>query len=158
MRIGASMHARTVRRALIVIAAYLISFVGGFPLMAMGAYALLFNEPFGVAKLTPLIWLYAWIAHAKMSIAWVRNSAVPRRLPLWGTVAGVLSLVSPMLLVVNDPPVSAHRLEAALVSTAVVAAFLLPCILLAIYLVRFHLQTAGVATLPDAHLPDNLKI
>ncbi len=152
------MQARTVRRALIVVAAYRISFVGGFPLMAMGAYSLLFNEPLGVAKLAPLIWLFAWIAHANMSIAWVRNRAVPRRWPLWGTAAGVLSLASPLLLVVNDPPVSAHRLEAALTSSAVVAAFLLPCILLAIYLVRFHWQAAGVATLPDAHLPDRLKI
>lgn len=144
------MQAHSARRALIVIAAYLTSFAGGFPLMAMGAYALLFNEPLGVAKLTPLIWLFAWIAHAKMSIAWVRNRAVPRRWPLWGTAAGVLSLASPLLLVVNDPPASAHRLEAALISSAVVAAFLLPCILLAIYLVRFHWQAAGVATIPDA--------
>jgi hypothetical protein len=148
--IGVGMQVRTVRRALIVVAAYLISFVGGFPLMAMGAYALLFNEPLGIAKLTPLIWLFAWIAHAKMSIAWVRNRPVPRRWPVWGTAAGILSLASPLLAVVNEHPASTHHLEAALISSAVVAVFLLPCILLAIYLVRFHWQAAAVTTLPDA--------
>ena len=144
------MQVRTVRRALIVVAAYLISFAGGFPLMAMGAYALIFNEPIGIAKLTPLIWLFAWTAHAKMSIAWVRNRPLPRRWPVWGTVAGILSLASPLLAVMREHPASAHQIEAALISGAVVAAFLLPCILLAIYLVRFHLQAAGATTLPDA--------
>lgn len=133
------MQSRTVRRALVVIAAYLLSFVGGFPFMAMGAYAILFNDPWGIVKLIPFIWLFAWVAHAKMSIAWVKDQPLSRRWPLWGTVAGVVSLLSPLVGAVGETSeLVGHRIEAGLIAGALVGMFLLPCILLAIYLVRFH--------------------
>ena len=126
-------------RVLIVIAAYLLSGVGGLPLMIMGAITILFNEPFGVVKIYPFIWLFAWVAHIRMSIAWIRNRPISRRWPYWGTVAGIVSLATPLLAVLGDHPEPlAHYIGSALISTAVVSVYLLPCILLAIHLVRFH--------------------
>lgn len=139
------------RRALVVIAAYLLSAVGGLPFMIMGAITILFNEPFGVVKIYPFICLFAWVAHVRMSIAWVRDRPISRRWPHWGTAAGVVSLATPLLAVLgNHPGPLAHHIESALISTGIVSMFLLPCILLAVHLIRFHWQATEADSLPQS--------
>ena len=132
------------RRALIVIAAYALSMAGGAPFMLMGAYTLLLNESGWFARLVPLVWVFAWVTHVRMSLAWIRDETLPGFWPRWGTVAGVFSLASPVLLVSMSPEDgTGSHVEAALITSGVVAVFLSPAILLAIALVRYH--QAGVA-------------
>ena len=126
-------------RALVVVLTYGLSGFG-FLFMVGGALGIWRDEPV-LAKLVTLIWLFAWVAHAHMSVAWIRDRTVARRWPVWGTVAGVASLASPLLtLLVHDPGPFLHRLQSALVAIALVAMFFLPGLLLAVYLVRFHLR------------------
>ena len=141
------------RRILIVIAAYALS-TGGFLFMAMGTMTMLFNEDSVFLRPVPLIWLFAWTAHVRMSVAWARDLPVKRFWPVWGTVAGVVSLVTPVFSVaVNGMTEFVRHFEAALITTGVVSAYFSPSIVLAVYLVRFHLRASAplsgrVAVLP----------
>ena len=99
-----------------------------------------------VAKVIPLIWVFAWIAHARMSIAWVRNRSLSRRWAIWGTAAGLFSLASPLILLIGGEPASTlDQLQGVLITIGIVTISFLPGILLAVYLVRFHLQARGEA-------------
>jgi hypothetical protein len=132
-------------RVLIVILAYGLSGVG-FLFMLAGAFPFLGGEFALLAKLVPLVWLFAWVAHVRMSIAWIRNRSVPRRWPIWGTAAGLFSLASPLLLLLGGSPASTlDHLQGALITVGLVSVFFFPSILLAIYLVRFHLQAQDEA-------------
>jgi len=126
------------RRTLVVILAYALSGVG-FMFMLIGAFPFLGGEFAWFSKLVPLVWVFAWVAHARMSVAWVRDHTVDRRWPLWGTAAGLISLASPLLLLHGSLPADRVRhLQGALTMMALGCVFFLPSILLAIKLVRFH--------------------
>ena len=132
-------------RALIVILAYALS-GAGFLFMLTGAFPFLGGEFALLAKLVPLVWVFAWVAHARMSVAWVRNRTVSRRWPIWGTAAGLFSLASPLILLLGgEPPSTLHHLQGVLITIGLVTVFFLPSILLAVYLVRFHLQAQDEA-------------
>lgn len=127
------------RRTLIVLTAYALSMVYGLPTMLMGAMTMLFNDPFGATTFAPFVWLGAWVCHGKMSVAWIRDRRLSRRWPAWGTAAGVFSLFSPLLVLFGPPPPSyLHTLGSALFTSGMTALFLSPCILLAVWLVRYH--------------------
>lgn len=139
---------------MIVIAAYGLS-LGAWPFMLMGAFSFLFWEDGVLIRVVPLIWIGAWVAHVRMSLAWIRNLSLSRRWPLWGTVAGVLSLLSPLLTVPGaQKGMVGHYVESSLITSAVVSVFLLPCIMLAVYLVRFHLHAAAITAGPIAPSPN----
>ena len=129
---GIPMHLM-LRRGLTVLAAYGLSGVG-LLCMLMGVGGSL-NTP-GLARLLPLLWVFAWVCHARMSWAWVMDRAVPGWWPVWGTRAGVLSLLTPLFFMRSDPgdPV----LGAALALIGLMCLLLSPAIALAIHLVRFH--------------------
>ena len=130
-------------RMLIVLLAYALS-GAGFMFMLVGAFPFLGGEFTPITKVVPLVWIFAWVAHARMSVAWVRNRCVSRRWPIWGTVAGLFSLSSPLLLLVGgSPPSTLDHLQGVLITIGLTSVFLLPSILLAAYLVRFHLQAQG---------------
>jgi hypothetical protein len=130
-------------RALIVFLAYALSGVG-FMFMLAGAFPFLGGEFVLLAKLVPVVWVFAWVAHARMSVAWVRNLTVSRRWPIWGTAAGMFSLASPLLLLLGGSPASTlDHLQGALITIGLVSVFFLPSIVLAVYLVRFHLKAQG---------------
>ncbi|MBL8370970.1 MAG: hypothetical protein JNK28_06235 [Burkholderiaceae bacterium] len=129
------------RRALVVILAYALS-GAGFMFMLIGAFPFLGGEFAWFTKLVPLVWVFAWVAHVRMSVAWVRDHTVDRRWPLWGTAAGLISLASPLLLLYGSLPADRVRqLQGVLTMGALVCVFFLPSIVLAIKLVRFHLRT-----------------
>jgi len=132
-------------RVLIVITTYALSAVG-FMFMMVGAMSMVFNEESILIKFVPLVWVFAWTAHVRMSVAWTRDLPVKRFWPVWGTVAGIVSLFSPELWIALGGITEFMRhIEAALVTTGLVALYLSPSILLAVYLVRFHLRAAAIA-------------
>lgn len=87
-----------------------------------------------------MVWIFAWIAHARMSVAWIRNRTLSRRWPIWGTAAGLFSLASPLLLLLGPPAADLHQFQGVLITIGFVTVFFLPSILLAVKLVRFHLN------------------
>jgi hypothetical protein len=127
------------RRALIVIVFYALS-GAGFLFMLVGAFPFLGGDFFFFAKLVPMVWIFAWIAHARMSVAWIRNRTLSRRWPIWGTAAGLFSLASPLLLLLGPPAADPHQIQGVLITIGFVTVFFLPSILLAVKLVRFHLN------------------
>ena len=128
-------------RALIVLLAYALSGAG---FMIAGAFPFLGGDYPLLAKLVPLVWVFAWVAHARMSIAWVRDVTVPRRWPVWGTAAGVFSLASPLLLLIGGTPATTlSHVQGAFITVGLVSVFFLPSIWLAVHLVRFHLNGQG---------------
>jgi hypothetical protein len=130
-------------RALIVLLAYALS-GAGFMFMTVGALPFLGGDYPLLAKLVPLVWVFAWVAHARMSIAWVRDVTVPRRWPVWGTAAGVFSLASPLLLLIGGTPATTlSHVQGAFITVGLVSVFFLPSIWLAVHLVRFHLNGQG---------------
>lgn len=104
----------------------------------LSAYALI--APFALAKSGHWLWfwsmVFAWLAHAVMTYGWIIDKKVRRFWPIAGTFAGVASL--------TWGPVSLKSLEDFAVSLWVSwifsVPFSLPCILLGIYLVWFHLR------------------
>jgi hypothetical protein len=141
-----------IRKALIIIAAYALSAVG-FVFMMVGAMSLVFNEDgILIVRLLPLVWVFAWTAHVRMSLAWARDLPVKRFWPVWGTVAGVVSLISPVIWIALAGMTEFMRhIEAALITTGLVSLYLSPSILLAIYLVRFHLRAARAVQHSSKH-------
>lgn len=132
-------------RAIVVIVVYALS-GAGFLFMLVGAFPFLGGEFAPGARLVPLVWVFAWVAHARMSVAWVRDRAVSRRWPVWGTAAGLFSLASPLLLLIGGQPASTlDHLQGVLITIGLVSVFFLPSILLAVHLVRFHLRAQGDA-------------
>jgi ABC-type Co2+ transport system permease subunit len=132
-------------RALIVILAYALS-GAGFMSMLVGTLPFLGGEYPLLAKVVPLVWVFAWVAHVRMSVAWVRNRSVSRRWPKWGTAAGLFSLASPLLLLLGgETPSTLDHLQGAFIMIGFASVFFLPSILLAVYLVRFHRQAQGEA-------------
>ena len=130
-------------RALIVVLAYVLS-GAGFMFMLVGAFPFLGGDFALLAKLVPVVWIFAWVAHVRMSVAWVRDLTVSRRWPIWGTAAGLFSLASPLLLLLGGSPAStSHHLSGAFITIGLVSVFFLPSILLAVHLVRFHLHAQG---------------
>ncbi len=126
-------------RALIVIVVYALS-GAGFLFMLVGAFPFLGGELFFFAKLAPIVWIFAWVSHVRMSVAWIRNRTLSRRWPIWGTAAGLFSLASPLLVVLGPAASTLHQVNSALITIALVTVFFLPSILLAVKLVRFHLN------------------
>ena len=94
--------------------------------------------PFGFAKTDHRFWIaaLAWLAHGIMAYGWIIERKVGRFWPIAGTLAGVLSL--------TWGPISFKSAEdlgaSLLVSWIFSVPFSLPCILLGIYLVWFHLR------------------
>lgn len=82
--------------------------------------------------------LLAWVAHIVMSASWVINRKVEKFLPVWGTTAGALGLTCWPVVFSNEK----YQIgQTALQASAMGIAFTLPCFLLAIYLVWFHLKS-----------------
>lgn len=103
------------RRLLIVLACYSLSGYGILATLLLVVEGIRHPEPSSVLT---LVLVYAWAAHLVLSISWIRGKAPHRFWPLSGTMAGICSLG---MLPVGLP-------------------FVLPSVLLAVYLVRQHYQ------------------
>ncbi len=106
-------------------------------------------------NLLVFVWIAAWLIHVVMTVAWIRDRKLPRVWPVVGTVAGVSSFLVWALLAVKDAVVfgvddTAVNAASAGTLTAIQAALVAPCILLAVWLVRFHCKTAkSISPLPS---------
>lgn len=100
-------------------------------------------------NLLVFVWIAAWLIHVVMTVAWIRDRKLPRVWPVVGTIAGVSSFLAWALLAVKDAVVfgvddTAVNAASAGTLTAIQAALVAPCILLAVWLVRFHCKATKV--------------
>ena len=130
---------RTVRRCAVVATCYLLSNFGivySLVLFALSGAHSLFSALIGIFI------LIAWAAHITMSFNWVINRRVQKYIPILGTGAGSISLILWPLA----SPQTTKGYETGwpiLAAIGMGIAFTLPCLLLAIYLVRFHLKPSS---------------
>jgi branched-subunit amino acid ABC-type transport system permease component len=103
------------------------------------------NKPDG-AILMIVIWSFAWIAHAVMSFAWVIDKKLDKFWPIAGALAGIASFLVWPILAFESSFFGRLNFAQTISATLMSAAFfmviqflvLLPCILLAIKLEKFH--------------------
>ena len=125
---------KIVRRIAAVVVCYLLSSYGILlSLMLVGMSGI---RSLG-GTLVGMLILFAWVCHVMMSINWVIDKPVEGWVPVYGTLAGVVGL---MLWPVADSTVKEFAITDILRAAAMGLALTLPCFLLAIYLVRFHLR------------------
>lgn len=124
-------------RLLVVLASYALSSIG-IMLMLVAIAGELSGK--GSSKSLVLIWLAAWLVHAVMSAAWVSNVRLSRLWPVSGVILGTASclywyVVDLISLGPESPLPSATGYL-----TVMQLLYVSPCILLALWLVRFHWQ------------------
>lgn len=129
-------------RLLAVFLAYLFSSFGIFVMVSLGIGALTRPTLTSVAIL-PLVWAFAWAFHIAMSIGWIANRRLPRVVPIAGTLIGILGLliwpfrglfILPQFFGVDVSTMSVLGMLGYEVLSV------LPCLLLAVVLVYFHLS------------------
>jgi len=125
---------KTTRRISIVAACYLLSSYGILlSLMLIGMSGITSLS----GTLVGLLILFAWVCHVIMSINWVIDKPTKKWVPVYGTLAGLMGL---MLWPVTDSTINHFEIADIFRATAMGLTFTLPCFLLAIHLVRFHLS------------------
>ncbi len=94
--------------------------------------------------LVGMLILFAWVCHIMMSINWVADKPVQRWVPAYGTLAGIMGLILwPMAMA--DSSVKEFVLIDILRAAVMGLVLTLPCFLLAMHLVRFHLRAQRTA-------------
>ena len=122
-------------RAFVVFICYVLSSYGIFfsPFVVFGT----FNNPVGLS-IVVLLWVYAWACHMFMSFSWISNRRVRRVWPVTGTVAGVIMFLLPSFGGLIKAQI--FTFSNVFYALAFEVIFVLPCLLLAIFLVHFHLK------------------
>ncbi len=87
--------------------------------------------------LVGLVMLFAWVCHIVMSANWVIDRPARKWVPVYGTLAGIIGMA---LWPIADTKIKQFEALDVFRATAIGAGFTLPCVLLAVYLVRFHLK------------------
>ena len=130
---------KTTRRIFVVVACYLLSSYGLLlSLMLIGMSGI---KSLG-GTLVGMLILFAWACHIMMSINWVADKPVQRWVPVYGTLAGIIGL---MFWPVADSSFKEFAVTDILFAVAMGLSFTLPCFLLAMHLVRFHLRAQRTA-------------
>ena len=132
---------KTTRRIFVVAVCYLLSSYGLLlSLMLIGMSGI---KSLG-STLVGMLILFAWVCHIMMSINWVADKPVQRWVPAYGTLAGIMGLILwPMAMA--DSSVKEFVLIDILRAAVMGLVFTLPCFLLAMHLVRFHLRAQRTA-------------
>ena len=132
---------KTTRRIFVVVACYLLSSYGLLlSLMLIGMSGI---KSLG-GTLVGMLILFAWVCHIMMSINWVADKPVQRWVPAYGTLAGIMGLILwPMVMA--DSSVKEFVLIDILRAAVMGLVLTLPCFLLAMHLVRFHLRAQRTA-------------
>jgi hypothetical protein len=127
-------------RTTVAVMAYVLSSVGILLMFQLIGEEL--RKPRGPSVFI-FVWLIAWLTHAVMTAAWVCDRKLPRAWPVVGTVAGVGSFLVWPFLAAKDAALFGADAAAASAGmlTAIQAVLVAPCILLAVWLVRFHIKT-----------------
>lgn len=89
------------------------------------------------------VWAAAWVAHAVMSVAWIADFRLHRAWPIVGVLLGIGSFV---LLPFTSKSVSFtnSELTVLLEFLSIQLVLVSPCVLLAVWLVRFQLRAKPV--------------
>jgi len=99
-----------------------------------------------------LVWIAAWVFHLIMSVSWVTDKRLGKNVAVVGTMLGVFSLILPLLYAFDNPYAfdDSYAFDnlvggnpiVLLISVLSVSVFILinvlPCFLLAIYLIMYH--------------------
>ena len=121
------------RRLAIVIACHLLSAYGILCSLMLAGMA---GAGSPGAGMVGLLIVLAWLCHLVMSIGWVLDRPARRWLPICGSVAGSAALLA---WPVANPALERFSISDALGAAVMGGGFVLPCLLLALHLVRFHL-------------------
>lgn len=125
---------KTTRRILVVVICYLLSSYGILASLVLVGTS-------GVRSLSGalvgLVILLAWVCHLTMSVKWVIDQPSRKWVPVYGTAAGSLGL---MLWPLAQPAIRHFAIPDVFHAAAMGVVLVFPCFLLAIHLVRFHLQ------------------
>jgi len=129
------------RRFVVVVASYLLSSPGLLMMLMLILESIRKPYPKLMEFIIPIVWLTAWAYHLVMSIAWIKGKRLG---PVWvvgGTLAGISSFIVWYALSMSMP-MSAFMPEAAALATMELMKtqliLVLPCFLLALWLIRFH--------------------
>jgi hypothetical protein len=121
-------------RSAVVLTAYLLSSLGLLLMLQ------LVNEEFRSPNPNwfVAVWIGAWIAHLKMSIAWVRDTQLHRFWPICGAILGFGSFLIWPVAAAGKNAGPADSISA--VPTLMIAQLVLiaPCALLGVWLLRFR--------------------
>lgn len=100
-----------------------------------------------VTNVIVLVWLAAWFVHVVMSVAWVRGNRLSRIWPKVGLAAGIGSFLVWPALAIKVPLLLGPAIAAASAGMlmAVQVVLVAPCLVLAIWLVRFHWKEVAPA-------------
>lgn len=135
-------------RMTVAVMAYVLSSIGILLMCQLIGEEL--RQPRGPSVLI-FVWLIAWLSHTVMTAAWIRDRKLPRVWPVVGSVAGVCSfLVWAFLAAKHATVFGADVVVASVVMmTTIQAVLVAPCILLAVWLVRYHIKnTNPISSVP----------
>ena len=103
---------------------------------------------FGIRSLSRamvgLLILLAWVSHFMMSVNWVIDKPARKWLPVFGSLAGSLGLMLWPVAIIRPMTINHVEILDVVRTSAAGIFFNLPCFLLAIYLVRFHLNAQPI--------------
>lgn len=122
-------------RLLVVLASYALSSIGIMLMLVVIASALSGKEG---SRSMVFIWLAAWFVHAVMSAAWISNFRLSRLWPVSGLILGTASCLYWYIVDLTSPGPESPLPSATGYLTAMQLLYVSPCILLALWLVRFH--------------------
>lgn len=122
-------------RVAVVVACYLLSSYGIlFSLMPIG----MFGDKSLSGTIGFLLTIFAWVCHLIMSINWVVDRKAEKWVLFFGTLAGAFGLLFWPFSGIIDKNFETGRFFFAVTMRV---GFVLPCFLLAIFLVWFHIKT-----------------
>jgi len=127
------------RRLATVLVCYLLSGGALLASLMLAAWLMALSPRQPLALIASALMLLAWGCHLAMSLNWVLDRRMGRRVPVAGTFA---ALAAAMLWPWMAWGERAHPLDNMLGFSGLGLAVALPCVLLAIWLVRFHLAAA----------------
>lgn len=129
------------KRWLLVLLAYLFSSVGLFVMMMGLAEFVRQNNKTVLDWLTATIWITAWVCHIVMSAAWIKNKRLGPSWPIAGSLAGISSFLVWFWIAEKSVGPISEVMSPVMISLAMMQKqflMVLPCFLLALWLVYFH--------------------
>jgi hypothetical protein len=127
---------KTGKRLSIVVICYVLSSFGIIIPIAVSFEELRrFDGSF--KDMVAIAWITSWLFHVLMSFFWVINKRIGSIIPIIGTTVALFSFAIPLSDLLSDSDGSAIGI---LIMLFLPIVYFLPCLILAVYLVYFHLN------------------
>lgn len=144
------------RRFAIVVGAYMLSSYGLIILFLLLTEGMRKAHPSPMEHAVMAMWIGAWVAHLIMSVAWIRGKRLGKPFSLIAGCLGVASvLIGPARAlymtrgIFDSVPGLSMSVALNLLKTQIIYVF--PCILLALWLLRYHWKAEPmVRSIPSA--------